>query len=166
MQDLQRSIRIVRSKSEKYNIDPGRIGVIGFSAGGHLSVMAATQHKTKSYPDVDAADQLSCRPDFACPIYAAYLADGYKDDVAELGKLITVSNETPPVFMAVTWDDTMRGAQSALLFARLREFGVPAELHAWQRGGHGYGIQKRGNSSDGWQNHLQRWLKLNGWSKP
>jgi dipeptidyl aminopeptidase/acylaminoacyl peptidase len=67
--------------------------------------------------------------------------------------------------MAVTWDDTMRGAQSALLFAKLKEFGVPAELHAWQKGGHGYGIREQGNATDGWQNDLRVWLALNGWVK-
>lgn len=163
MQDVQRSIRIVRSKAEQYKIDPDRIGVLGFSAGGHLTVMAGTQYQTESYPAVDEADQLSCRPNFICPIYAAYLADGYKDDVAELGSLVTVTKETPPAFMAVTWDDTMRGAQAALLFAKLKEFQVPAEIHVWQKGGHGYGIRETGNATDGWQNHLQVWLKLNGW---
>jgi acetyl esterase/lipase len=165
MQDVQRAIRIVRSKAEGYEIDPNRIGVLGFSAGGHLTVMAGTQFETQSYPEVDEADKLSCRPNFICPIYAAYMADGYKDDVVELGELINITKDTPPTFMAVTWDDTMRGAQSALLFAKLKEFGVPAELHAWQKGGHGYGIREQGNATDGWQNDLRVWLALNGWVK-
>ncbi len=163
MQDVQRAIRIVRSKADEYKIDADRIGVLGFSAGGHLTVMAGTQYETQCYEAVDQADNLSCRPDFICPIYAAYLADGYKDNVVELGDLVNVTKETPPAFMAVTWDDTMRGAQSALLFAKLKEFGVPAEIHAWQKGGHGYGIRERGNACDGWEKNLEVWLRLNGW---
>ena len=162
MQDVQRAMRIVRSKANEFKIDPERIGVLGFSAGGHLTVMAGTQFETDSYPAVDEADELSCRPNFICPIYAAYLADGYKDNVVELGNLVKVTEKTPPTFLAVTWDDTMRGAQSALLFAELKKKGVPAELHIWQKGGHGYGIRKRGNASDGWEDDLKIWLKLNG----
>lgn len=162
MQDVQRAIRIVRSKASDYKIAPDRIGVLGFSAGGHLTVMAGTQYETASYPAVDEVDKLSCRPDFICPIYAAYLADGYRDDVVELGELVKVTNKTPPTFLAVTWDDKMRAAQAALLFAELRKNGVSAELHAWQKGGHGYGIRKRGNASDGWEDDLNIWMKLNG----
>ena len=163
MQDVQRAIRIVRSKASDYGVDSERIGVLGFSAGGHLTVMAGTQYATESYPSADEIDKLSCRPNFICPIYAAYLGNNYKDDVVELGDLVEVTRKTPPAFMAVTWDDTMRGAQSALLFARLKEFGVPAEIHVWQKGGHGYGIRQRGNASDGWEKQLKVWLKLNGW---
>ena len=162
MQDVQRAIRVVRSKADEYGIDSDRIGVLGFSAGGHLTVMAGTQFETDSYEAVDAADELSCRPDFICPIYAAYLGNGYKDDVAELGDLVNVTKDTPPTFLAVTADDRMRGAQSALLFARLLESGVKAELHVWQKGGHGWGIEKWGSPCDGWENDLQAWLKTNG----
>jgi acetyl esterase/lipase len=136
--------------------------VLGFSAGGHLTVMAAVQYNTKSYERVDEADDLSARPDFACPIYAAYLADGYKDDKAELGELITVDKDTPPMFLAVTWDDKFRGAQSALLFARLREQGVPAELHAYAKGGHGYGIRPSDNPVSNWHHQLEAWLNSSG----
>ena len=101
-------------------------------------------------------------PDFICPIYAAYLADGYKDDVAELGSLVSVSKETPPTFMAVTWDDQFRGAQAALLFAKLKEFGVPAELHAYSTGGHGYGINESEKPVSTWHHHLEAWLKVSG----
>ena len=165
MQDVQRSIRIVRSKADEYKIDSDRIGVLGFSAGGHLTIMAGTQYETKSYEPVDEADKLSCRPNFICPIYAAYLGNGYKDDVVELGDLVNVTKETPPTFMAVTSDDNMRGAQSALLFARLLKHGVPAEIHSWQKGGHGYGLHKLGNACDGWEDDLKVWLNLNGFLK-
>ena len=162
MQDVQRAIRFVRHRAEQWNIDPARIGTLGFSAGGHLTVMSGVQYKTKCYDRVDEADDLSCRPDFMCPIYAAYLGDQYSDRVAELGPLVTVTKDTPPTFMAVTWDDAMRGAQSALLFARLRENGVPAELHAYAKGGHGYGMRPSENPVSKWNDQLQAWLQASG----
>ena len=163
MQDVQRAIRVVRRDAKKWKIDPNRIGTLGFSAGGHLTVMSGVQFNTKCYDRVDEADDLSCRPDFICPIYAAYLGENYEDKKSVgLGSLVTVSKETPPTFMAVTWDDAMRGAQSALLFARLREHGVPAELHAYSKGGHGYGIRPSGNPVSSWNDRLTDWLKTSG----
>ena len=166
MQDVQRAIRLVRQNDTKYKIDSNRVGVLGFSAGGHLTVMSGVQYDTKCYEPVDEADKRSARPDFICPIYAAYLADGYKDDKAELGPLVTVTKNTPPTFMAVTWDDKFRGAQSALLFSKLREHNVPAELHAYASGGHGYGIYKTKKPVSGWPNHLKVWLKESGYLTP
>ena len=163
MQDVQRAIRMVRSDADKYEIDADRIGVLGFSAGGHLTVMAGVQYETKCYEPVDDADAVSARPDFICPIYAAYLADGYRDDVAELGPLVTVSEQTPPTFMAVTGDDRFRGAQAALLFAKLRENDVSAELHAYAVGGHGYGIRPSDNPVSTWNDRLADWLKSSKW---
>ena len=166
MQDVQRAIRMVRHHDTKYHIDSNRVGVLGFSAGGHLTVMAGVQYDTKCYDPVDDADQQSARPDFICPIYAAYLADGYKDNKAELGPLVTVTKDTPPTFMAVTWDDKFRGAQSALLFSKLRQHNVRAELHAYSQGGHGYGIQKSKHPVSTWHNHLEAWLKASGFLTP
>ena len=160
MQDVQRAIRVVRHNADKYNIDPKRIGTLGFSAGGHLTVMSGVQYETKSYEPVDEADKLSCRPDFMCPIYAAYLGEGYRDDVAELGSLVTVDKDTPPTFMAVTADDKMRGAQAALLFARLNENNVAAEVHVYSKGGHGYGIRNSEMPVSKWHHQLEAWLKL------
>ncbi len=163
MQDVQRAIRVVRRDAAKYHIDSDRIGTLGFSAGGHLTVMSGVQYETKCYDRVDDADDLSCRPDFICPIYCAYLGDDYDDKKqSKLGELVTVTKNTPPTFMAVTWDDALRGAQSALLFARLRENDVPAELHAYTKGGHGYGMRKNENAVSDWPKHLAAWLKANG----
>jgi acetyl esterase/lipase len=166
MQDVQRSIRVVRRDAAKWGIDPERVGVLGFSAGGHLTVMAGVQYGTKCYEAIDDADAISARPNFICPIYCAYLGDGYDDQKrAELGPLVTVTPETPPTFMAVTWDDALRGAQSALLFARLRENGVQAELHAYTKGGHGYGMRPSENAVSNWPTHLQAWLDASGFLK-
>ena len=159
MQDVQRSIRLVRHQAAKWKIDPNRIGVLGFSAGGHLTLMSGLQSGTKCYAPVDEADQASAAPNFICPIYAAYMGDGYKDNVAELGELITVSPEAPPTFMAVTLDDAMRGAQAALLLVELKKANVPSELHVYAKGGHGYGIRDSEKPVSTWHHRLEEWLK-------
>lgn len=163
MQDVQRAIRVVRQNHDEWNVDPNRIGTLGFSAGGHLTVMSGVQFNTKSYAPIDAADKLSCRPNFICPIYCAYLGEGYDDKKElKLGKLVTVTENTPPTFMVVTWDDALRGAQSALLFAKLREHNVPAELHVFARGGHGYGMRPSDNPVSQWPKLLHAWLETSG----
>ena len=166
MQDVQRAIRVVRRDADKFKIASDRIGVLGFSAGGHLTVMAGVQYDTPCYEQVDEADSLSARPDFICPIYAAYLGDGYSDAKPELGSLVKVTAKTPPAFMAVTWDDKFRGAQSALLFAKLKEHGVPAEFHGYSKGGHGYGIQESELPVSKWHHQLASWLKVSGFLDP
>lgn len=166
MQDVQRSLRLVRRDAEKWKIDPDRIGTLGFSAGGHLTVMSGVQFETQCYEPVDAADQLSCRPNFICPIYCAYLGDEYDDrNHVALGPLVTVTKQTPPTFLAVTFDDALRGAQSALLLARLKEHGVPAELHVFAKGGHGYGMRPSENPVSHWPDLLKNWLDVNGFLK-
>ena len=163
LQDLQRSIRLVRHGAERWNIDPQRIGVLGFSAGGHLTLMAGLNSETETYAPRDEIDQVDRAPNFMCPIYAAYMGNGYRDDKAELGDLIRVTSKSPPTFMAVTGDDRMRGAQSALLFAKLREHGVTAELHVYASGGHGDGIKQTGTPIGTWNLRLEDWLKNQQW---
>ena len=163
MQDLQRSIRLVRSNAKQWDIDPDRIGVLGFSAGGHLALMAGLNSDTQSYAPRDQIDQVDRTPNFMCPIYASYMGNGYRNDKAELGDLIRVTKDSPPTFMAVAGDDKMRGAQSALLFAKLTEHGVPAELHAYASGGHGYGIEQTEKPVAAWNLQLEAWLKDQQW---
>ena len=162
LQDAQRAIRLVRKHAAEWNVDPQRIGILGFSAGGHLTVMAGTHWDKQTYEQVDDADRLSCRPDFMCPIYCAYLGEGYKDDAAELGPLVRITEKTPPTFLAVTQDDKMRGAQSALLFVELKKAGVPAELHVYTKGGHGYGIRPSENPASTWHRRLAEWMRASG----
>ena len=118
MQDGQRALRLVRYNAAEWNIDPERIGLLGFSAGAHLSLMVATQHQSDSYVRTDTADDVSARPNFVCPIYVAYLGPNYSDDRPELGSLVKISQNTPPTFMAVTLDDSYRGVQTGLLLNR------------------------------------------------
>lgn len=164
LQDSQRAIRWMRAHAKDLKIDTARVGLLGFSAGGHLSVMTAVQGPTATYPSQDAIDQQSCRPDFLCPIYAAYLGEKYNDtNEVALGSAIKITAEFPPVFLAVTADDAFRGVQAASLFIELKRAGVPAELHVYHRGGHGYGIRPGGHPSDTWHHRLTDWLKDRGY---
>jgi acetyl esterase/lipase len=159
LQDAQRALRLVRHHAKDWGVDPGRVGILGFSAGGHLTAMTGMHWRKSSYDRIDEADDLSCRPDFMCPIYAAYLGPDYKDNVAELGPLVVVDTKTPPTFMAVTADDTYRGVQAALFFVELKEAKVPAELHVYSKGGHGYGIRPSEKPVSTWHLRLGDWLK-------
>lgn len=162
LQDAQRAMRLVRHHAEDWKIDPDRVGILGFSAGGHLAVMTGTHWDQPAYKPTDAIDELSCRPNFMCPIYAAYLGPDYNDSSPKLGPLVRVSARTPPTFLAVTADDSHRGSQAALLFVELRMRKVPAEVHVYSKGGHGYGIRPSDNPVSTWHLRLSDWLKAHG----
>lgn len=162
LQDAQRAIRLMRKNAEDWAVDPARIGVMGFSAGGHLAVMTGVQFDETTYPRVDDADDLSARPDFLCPIYAAYLGNEYSDDRAELGSLVKITSETPQTFMAVTMDDKFRGVQAAMLLAEFKKAGVAAEAHIYTSGGHGYGIRPSNQPVSTWHLRLQEWMAARG----
>lgn len=162
LQDAQRAIRLVRYHASDWNVDPGRIGILGFSAGGHLTAMTGMHWQKAAYDRIDEVDDLSCRPDFMCPIYAAYLGPDYRDNAPELGPLVKVNAETPPTFMAVTADDTHRGSLAALFFVELKVAKVPAELHIYSRGGHGYSIRPSNLPVSTWHHRLGDWLNAQG----
>lgn len=159
LQDAQRAVRLMRHHAEDWGIDTNRVGILGFSAGGHLTVMTGTHWDQPAYSPRDAIDELNCRPDFMCPIYAAYLGPKYNDRIAELGPLVRLTKETPPTFLAVTADDAYRGVQAALLFVELKKLNVPAEVHVYSKGGHGYGIRPSDNPVSTWHHRLGAWLK-------
>lgn len=160
LQDAQRAIRLTRENAEAWGIDTERIGVLGFSAGGHLTVMTGTHWDQPAYEKVDDADDWSCRPDFLVPIYAAYLGD--KEDPYTLSPLVRVTDKTPPTFMAVTLDDKHRGAHAALLLVELKKAGVPAELHVFTAGGHGYGLRPSDNPVCTWPKRCEEWMRAVG----
>jgi len=164
LQDAQRALRLVRQNAAQWNVDPQRIGVLGFSAGGHLTVMTGTHWDDPTYPKQDAADDLSCRPDFLIPIYPAYLAD--EKQPGPLSPLVRVTKETPPTFIAVTHDDALRGLNAAQFYIELKKANVPAELHIYTKGGHGYGLRPSDNPVSSWPQRCADWLRTQGWLEP
>lgn len=157
LQDAQRGLRLMRQNAKEWGINAHTIGILGFSAGGNLTVMAGTHWDETTYPKQDAADDLSCRPDFLIPIYPAYLAD--EKTPGSLNPLVRVTKETPPTFIAVTHDDQLRGMNAALFYVELKRAGVPAELHIYTKGGHGYGLRPSENPVHTWPQRCEEWLR-------
>ena len=162
LMDAQRAISLVRSRAEELKVDPQRIGIMGFSAGANLSVRASTNWRVRSYAAVDAADAVSCRPDFTLPIYPWALLAGGKDvqpPPLELDAEYPVDADTPPAFLVQTEDDVVKVECSLAYYTALKRAGVKAEMHLFPDGGHGYGIRRTGHSSDGWEALAAAWLK-------
>lgn len=154
LQDIQRAIRMVRSKASVYNLNPQKIGVIGFSAGGHLSNLASTSYKKDSYSKIDDVDALSSRPNFSMFIYPAYLDKG---ENRSLSPEITIDQHTAPAFVFGTMDDP-HGNSSLVIAAALRDKKVPVELHMLHEGGHGYGLRKGNIAAETWPDLAEIWL--------
>ncbi len=162
LQDAQRAIGLIRKNAKKWRVDPDRLGILGFSAGGNLSVMALTSHASRTYPKVDDADELSCRPNFGILIYPAYLVDRKKRD--KLFPEIKINKETPPCFFAHTGDDHVPAEGSVLMYLELEKAGVKGnELHVYPFGGHGYGMRSSEHAVVTWPARAQQWIKAMGW---
>ena len=161
LQDAQRAIRLTRAHAEEWKIDPRKIGVLGFSAGGRLTVAAALDYNVKTYDPVDDADKLSARPDFAIPIYPAYLMDDEKDYSADskLSNELYLDKNAPPFFISVANDDVNRGGAAARFYIKLKELGVPCELHIPVSGGHGYGIRSDRGVAAQWNKNCENWMR-------
>lgn len=162
LQDVQRAISLVRSKAEELNLDPQRIGVMGFSAGAHLAAMASTSYDKRTYPEVDAADKLSCKPDFCLLVYPAYL-DGPNFTIAPELK---VTAQTPPTMLVQTEDDKSYINSSLFYYYALKEAGVPATMHLYSKGGHGYGLRDTGNAVNEWPYRAEEWFMELGVVEP
>ena len=141
LQDAQRAIGMVRQRAGELGLDVKRIGVLGFSAGGHLAAAASTNFGSRTYDAVDAADTVSCRPDFTVLIYPAYLT--VKEQGDKVAPELKVTGDTPPTFLVQTEDDGVRVETSLFYYAALRNAKVPAEMHLYPTGGHGYGLRPR-----------------------
>ncbi|MBT6957443.1 MAG: alpha/beta hydrolase [Opitutae bacterium] len=161
LQDLQRTIRIVRSKAAEWKIDPNRLGVMGFSAGGHLCAMASSHYLEESYKPIDAIDKLDARSSFVVLIYPAYLGSVRKD-ANRIDPLVKVDAKTPPTFIAITHDDGDRAIFAALYYAELKRNRVPGELHIYNKGGHGYGLRPSANPVSSWPDRLGDWFRSSG----
>jgi len=158
LQDAQRAVSMVRSGAKKWNIDPKKIGILGFSAGGHLAARTSTNYAKRAYAPVDADDEASCRPDFTVLIYPAYLLT--KDGNVDLATL-PIDARTPTTFIAVAFNDRFTLGSLAYL-AALKKAKVPAELHVYQTGGHGCGLRKTDETVTTWPTNCELWLRTIG----
>ncbi|MCP5523347.1 MAG: alpha/beta hydrolase [Verrucomicrobiales bacterium] len=163
LQDAQRAMGILRQRAGEFGINPKRIGVLGFSAGGHLSAMLSNHWRERTYPVVDAADAQSCRPDFSVLIYPAYLTEN--NDGKVIAANLPLSADTPPAFLVMAADDPVK-AENALHYAlALEQLKVPVELHLYPSGGHGYGLRRTDNPVTWWPERATEWLRHQGWLK-
>lgn len=178
-QDAQRALRIIRSNAVKYKIDPDKIGVLGFSAGGHLAGYISSTFDTVYYPPQDAIDQISAKPDFTAMIYPVVsmlppnnTTHSFK---SLLGKLSDtkdqikysvekqVTERTPITFLVQSEDDPISPVEnSILMYQALKDHKVPTELHLFQSGGHGWGLGKKDTNTGEWTNLFLKWIKING----
>lgn len=159
LQDAQRAMRLARANADAWGIDPERIGILGFSAGGHLSAATATNGDRPAYESIDEVDELSCRPDFAVLVYPAYLLDESGETLAEE---IRVSESTPPVFFAHAGDDGISCENSIRMYMALRDLGVQSELHVFGHGGHGFGLRPTDNPCSEWPDRCASWMRRIG----
>jgi acetyl esterase/lipase len=159
LQDAQRAISVARSKAKEWGLDPERIGVLGFSAGGHLAASTLTNSDRRAYQPVDDADRASCRPSFGVLVYPAYLTN--KEGTA-LAPEIRVAKDTPPVFFAHASNDPISSENSVQMYLALKRSGVPAELHIYPTGGHGYGLRPTEETVTTWPQRCADWLKRQG----
>jgi acetyl esterase/lipase len=160
LQDAQRAIGLVRYHAHDWQIDPQRVGVLGFSAGGHLVAAASTNFDARTYDAVDDADKVSCRPDFAILIYPAYLTAG--KDLHTLAPELTVRSDTPPAFLAQTEDDPVHVECSLVYYQALKAAKVPAEMHLFPAGGHGYGLRPTSAKVTTWPQLAAQWMESRG----
>ena len=159
--DAQRAISLVRSRAGEWNVDPARIGIMGFSAGGNLAARVSTNWRHRSYPEVDGADAVSCRPDFTVLVYPAWLVPGSRTEstlpVVLCGEF-PVDAQTPPAFLMQAQDDPAHVENVLAYYVALKYAGVAADLHVFDAGGHGFGLRKLGTAVDGWEDLAAKWL--------
>ena len=156
LDDALRTLRLVRFHAREWHIDPRKIGVLGFSAGGYLVAETSTNFKRRLYPPVDAADSESARPDFAMAIYPGHLAIGE----GKLNPNVPVSREVPPTFLVQAEDDYTDGVnQSLVYYAALAKARVPAEMHLYAHGGHAFGLRRTQLPITRWPQLAEAWLR-------
>jgi acetyl esterase/lipase len=156
LEDAQRTVGLVRFHAAEWHVDPHRIGVLGFSAGGHLVAAMSTHFERRLYPAVDAADKESCRPDFAVAIYPGHL---FIRDKFELNPDVPVTSKTPPTFLLQAENDDVDGVnQSLVYYIALKNAGVPVEMHLYAQGGHAFGLRRTKFPITAWPQLVETWL--------
>lgn len=157
LEDAQRTLSLLRYHAAEWHVDPHKIGVIGFSAGGHIVAATSTHFGKRSYPAVDAADRESCRPDFAIACYPGHLWDRGED--LELNPNVPVATNTPPTFLLQAEDDHVDGVEQSLVYyIGLKKAGVPVEMHLYAQGGHGFGLRPSKFPITEWPQLVEKWL--------
>jgi acetyl esterase/lipase len=156
LQDAQRAVGIVRAHATEWHINPNRIGVLGFSAGAHLAAALSTHFEQRLYDSIDVADKTSCRPDFAVIVYPGYLAIAEQEFATN--SEIRVTERTPPSFIVQAEDDPVHVENATVYFLGLKNASVPAELHIYAEGGHGYGLRKTSEPVTQWPSLVETWL--------
>lgn len=161
LQDAQRAISLVRSQAKELGINPDKIGVMGFSAGGNVAVLASTNGMKRSYKPVDAVDQVSCRPDFAIPVYPGHMTMTHKlnNGSHALNTDIVISKDIPPTLLVHAKDDPVDPVHYSEVYAEaLKKAGVTVKLKLYETGGHAFGLKKQGKDSDRWSKDALSWL--------
>jgi acetyl esterase/lipase len=162
--DAQRALSIARSRANEWSVDPRRIGILGFSAGGHVAARCSLGFAERQYPAGDDLDKASCKPDFAVLIYGAY---SYDDKTGQLGADITVPKDAPPLFFVHAFDDPVSPQNSLLLASAAKKAGVSAEVHLYDAGGHGYGLRPQAQLPvTSWPQRCGEWLNRRGLLSP
>jgi len=161
LEDAQRTIGLLRLNSAKWHINPHKIGVMGFSAGGFMVADISTHYKARAYTSIDAADKESCRPDFAVALYPGHMR--LKGEKFILNPDIPFTKETPPTFIVQAEDDPQDSIDHSILYyTGLKNAKVPVEMHLYAQGGHGFGIRKTDSAITEWPQLMERWLKTIG----
>lgn len=160
LQDAQRALGLVRQHAAEWGIDAARVGILGFSAGGHLAANASNNYETRTYPAVDDADKLSCRPDFSVLVYPAYLT--LKDKGDELAPELKITDHTPQTFLVMAQDDPIRVEGPIFYSLALKKVKVPFELHTYPTGGHGYGLRPSEHNVTTWPARVADWMSTRG----
>lgn len=159
VQDAQRALSIVRTRAGEWNLNPARVGIMGFSAGGETALLA-TLFNERTYPKVDAADEAALTPAFAGLIYSAGVIDRATKAKHDYVK---ITSATPPMFITHTYDDGVPVENAIVLFQELKQAKVPAELHIYSEGGHGYGLRETRQPITTWHHRMADWLRVNRW---
>ncbi len=154
--DVQRAIRIVRSRAAEWNIDPEKIGVMGSSAGGHLAARVSTHSGAATYPAIDEADQLSSRPNFTVLLYPAYM---YKKDGGDLADGFPLQQDLPPTLMISARDDSKHFKGSEVYAQALRDVGASVRTHFFDQGGHGFALEGNQPPLSTWPDLFYVWLQ-------
>lgn len=165
LQDAQRVISTIRHDAEKYGINPRRIGVTGFSAGGNVTVLSSTRFGERSYEPVDEIDKVSCRPDFSIPVYPGHLTMEHKNKTPrhiaaqELNTDIPITKDIPPTLVIHAEDDDVNPIHYSEVYVReLKKAGISVKFKRYRRGGHAFGVRKTGVDSDEWPEAVLRWM--------